>query len=106
MGKELHQTDAKEQSKQARVGRTKKDAGNSNVETDKLERTIWTKRKHRMTIFCYNLLFFAASFFVRLFPACVRLSLVWIAPLRLSGEVVFTTFEFWIVFKLFDLGIA
>ena len=51
VGKELHQTDAKEQSKQARVGRTKKGAGNSSVETDKLERTIWTKRKHRMTFF-------------------------------------------------------
>ena len=49
---------------------------------------------------------FPASFFVRLFPACVWLSLVWIAPLRLSGEVVFPTFQFWIVLKSFDLRIA
>ena len=49
---------------------------------------------------------FPVSFFVRPFPACVRLSHVGIAPLRLSGEVVFPTFEFWIVLKSFDLGIA
>ena len=40
---------------------------------------------------------------MRPFPACVRLSHVGIAPLRLPGEVVFPTFEFWIVLKSFDL---
>ena len=37
---------------------------------------------------------FPASFFVRPFPACVRLSLAWISPARLSGEGCLEAFEF------------
>ena len=37
---------------------------------------------------------FAALFFVRPLPACVRLSLAWISPARLSGEGCLGAFEF------------